>query len=346
MNVKKASTLPHLTVALVGPVPSRGVKLLQENLVTNCSFRLFPETREDESLRQKLQGTDVVLGQYFSARMAQAAKGLKLLHAMGAGVDDFNLSALSPQTTVSNVYFHGAAIGEFVMMMVLALSRNLVETDAQLRKGMWHGSWISGAPPANEIQGKVLGIIGFGHIGREAAARAHAFGMRVRALSAHPPARRPKAVDFWGGPEKLPELLRESDYVVLACPLNDSTRGLIGAQEFGWMKPSASFINIARAGIVEEAALYEALSKRRIRSAAVDVWYRYVLGGKRSTPSAFPFHKLTNLIMTPHIAGWTTGTFERRFQTIADNIDRLATGRSLLNVVQGPVRHAVGHRAR
>jgi phosphoglycerate dehydrogenase-like enzyme len=249
------------------------------------------------------------------------------------------LPALSARTTVSNVYFHGPAIGEFVMMMVLALNRELVETDSHLRKGVWYGSWIWGAPPADQVQGKVLGIIGFGHVGHEVAVRARAFGMKVRALSAHPPARQPKTIDFWGGPGKLRNLLHESDYVVLACPLNEATRGLIGAREFGWMKPSASLINIARAAIVEESALYEALRKRRIRGAAIDVWYRYPLCGKRRTPSGLPFHKLSNLIMTPHIAGWTTETFERRFRAIADNIDRLASGRPLLNVVQGPKQH-------
>src|ERR1700730_3737113 len=161
MNVKKAPKRAQLSVALVGPVPSGGVKLIQNNLVADCSFSLFSKTREDETLLKKLEGADVVVGQYFTERMAEAAIHLKLLHAMGAGVDDFYLPALSPQTTVSNVYFHGPAIGEFVMMMVLALSRELVETDSQLRKGVWYGSWIGGAPPADEVQGKVLGIIGF-----------------------------------------------------------------------------------------------------------------------------------------------------------------------------------------
>jgi len=337
--VKKASAADPLTVALVGPVPSGGLKLIQKNLVTNCSLFPFAKTQADESLLQKLKKADVVVGQYFTKPMANTAGHLKLLHAMGAGVDDFDLPALSPQTTVSNIYFHGPAIGEFVMMMVLALSRDLIETDSQLRKGVWHGSWTSGSRPADEIQGKTLGIIGFGHIGHELALRARAFGMKVLALSAHPQTRVPRSVDRWSGPGQLRPLLHESDFVVLACPLNDSTRGLIGAREFGWMKSSASLINIARAPIVGESALYEALSKRRIRSAAVDVWYRYPAGGKRRTPSQFPFHKLTNLILTPHIAGWTTGTFERRFRAIADNIDRLASGRPLLNVVQGPARH-------
>jgi len=335
----------QLTVALVGPVPTGGVKSIQKNLLSDCSFRLFSKTQEDDSLLRQLEAADVVVGQYFTERMAKAATRLRLLHAMGAGVDDFYLPALSPQTTVANVYFHGPGIGEFVIMMVLSLSRGLTEIDSRFRKGEWHGSWIWGAPPADEIQGKVLGIVGFGHIGHEVAVRARALGMRVRALSAHPPARKPKTVDFWGDPNKLRDLLTTSDYVLLACPLNDSTRGMIGTKELTWMKTTASLINVARAGLVDEAALYDALSKRRIRSASVDVWYRYPLAGQQRTPSRFPFHKLTNLIMTPHIAGWTTGTFERRFRAIADNIDRLASGRPLLRVVQGPKQHKLAKDA-
>ncbi len=328
-----------LTVALVGPVAAGGMEQIQKNLVVGCSFRSFSKTREDKTLLKELEQADVVVSQYFSKDMAVAAGNIKLLHSVGAGIDDFYLPGLSPTVSVANVYFHGAAIGEFVMMMVLALSRELVKVDSELRAGTWYGSWISGAPAADEIRGKVLGVIGFGHIGRDVAARARAFGMKVWALRKHTDVRKPKTVDYWGVPEDLHDLLRESDYVVLACPLNEATEGLIGKRELGWMKSTASLINIARAAIVDEAALYRALYKRQIRSAAIDVWYRYASGRKRLRPSSFPFHKLDNLIMTPHIAGWTSGTFDRRFRAIADNIDRLASGRPLLNVVHGPAQH-------
>lgn len=331
-------------VVLVGRVAANGLPLLKQHLATPCTLRPFPATRENGSLLAELAAADIVIGNYFTDRMAQAAQNLKLLHAVGAGVDDFCLRRLSAQTTVANVYFHGPAIGEYVMMMVLALSRNLLRVDSRFRKGIWEESWIRGDPPAEEIRGKVLGLIGFGHIGREVASRARAFGMRIRLLSAHPPARKPKWVEFWGGPNQLRSLLRESDYVVLACPLNEATHGLIGTKELGWMKPSACLINVARGPIVEESALYRALHARRIRAAAIDVWYRYPKDETPCSPSRFPFHKLDYVIMTPHISGWMWGTRERRFHAIAANIDRLATGRPLLNVVQGPKRHSPFNR--
>jgi phosphoglycerate dehydrogenase-like enzyme len=338
-NQQSANRPAPLVVTLVGPVPCWGVEQIRRYVTAKCSFRLFPKFQEDKNLWKHLVGADAVVAQYFTERMASAANRLRLLHAVGAGVDTFCMDALAKSTTVSNVYFHGPAIAEYVMMVALALNRNLLEMDSQFRRGVWCGSWIRGDHPPAEISGKTLGLIGFGHIGREIAYRAKAFGMKVRALSVHPRDRKPRILEAWYGPDRLRELLRESDFLVLACPLTDQTRGLIGAREFGWMKRSACLINIGRAPIVDESALYQALHRQLIRTAAIDVWYRYPVGKQRLTPSRYPFHKLANIVMTPHIAGWTSETFEERFRTIAANFDRLAAGRRLLNVVRGPSRH-------
>jgi phosphoglycerate dehydrogenase-like enzyme len=289
---------------------------------------------------EALTDAEVAVGNYFTATMTAAAPRLKLLHAVGAGVDTFALDKLSPKTTVSNVYFHGPAIGEYVLMMMLALSRDLLRLDTRFRKGDWEGSWIWGEPPPAELAGKSLGLVGFGHLGKEVAARARAFGMKIRLLSAHPPARKPGWVDFWGQPKDLRRLLVSSDFVVVACPLNDQTRGWIGAREIGWMKPTAYLINVARGPIVAEEALYNALREKKIAGAAVDVWYQYPADGGPTSPSRFPFQELDNLIMTPHVAGWMRGTREQRFRLIAENIGRLVQGRPLLNVLQGPKKHA------
>ncbi len=329
----------RLLIVLLGRVAAKGLELLETTLTTRCTLRPFSEIRDNESLLEELGEADVVVSHYFTGRMARAAGNLKLLQAVGAGMDHFCLHKLSPHTTVANVYLHGPAIGEYVMMMILALSRNLLTVDSQFRKGIWQGSSIWGDPPAEGIQGKVLGLIGFGHIGREVASRARAFGMQIRIVSAHPPTRKPKTVEFWEGPGQLIDLLRGSDYVVLACPLNETTRGMIGAKELGWMKPSAFLINVARGPLVEESALYHALRTGRIRGGAVDVWYRYPDDKTPYPPSRFPFHKLDNVIVTPHISGWTQETREQRLRTIAANIDRLASGRPLLNVLQGPGKH-------
>jgi phosphoglycerate dehydrogenase-like enzyme len=262
------------------------------------------------------------------------------LQAPNAGVDGFRTDLLLPHTTVANAYFHGPAIAEYVVMMVLALRRDLLNLDAQFRKGNWDGSWIGGEIPPEEAIGRSLGLVGYGTIGREVATRTRALGMSINVISAHPPKRKPRDVDFWKGPAALPQLLKESDYIVLACPLNKETRGLIGPREFALMKRSAFLINVARGAVVGEEALFRALKERRIAGAAIDVWYRYPKGNEPCHPSRFPFHKLSNLVMTPHVSGWMLGTRQKRLQLVAENIDRLVAGKPLLNVVQGPRKHS------
>ena len=328
-----------LNIVLWGRQAAEGLRLLRGHLNTPCRFFSFHDPAKERTPPRELARADVVVGSAFSESTAQAAPRLKLLHATGAGVDNFCLSALSPRTTVANAYFHGPAISEYVMMMILVLSRNLGRMDALFRRGLWFGSWIWGTPPPAEIQGKTLGLIGYGHIGKELAARARAFGMKLWVVSAHPPARTPRHIDFYEGPGRLRELLKAADYVVLACPLNNDTRGLIGKREFRWMKRTACLINVARGPVVQEEALYHALRTRRIQGAAIDVWYRYPTENRPYRPSRFPFHKLDNIVMTPHVSGWMKGTRENRFQLIAANIARLALGHPLQNVIQGPRRH-------
>ncbi len=335
---KRKSRSP-LKIILWGRQVVEGRSLLRAHLKTPCRLISIPDPSRLQTPPRELARADVLVASSLSESMAPAAQGLKLLHVTGAGVDAICLKALSPRTTVANAYFHGPAISEYIMMMILAQSRDLLNMDAQFRRGSWLGSWIWGAPPVPEIQGKTLGLIGYGHIGKELAVRARAFGMRLWVISAHPPAHKPRHIDFYKGTSALRELLMAADYLVLACPLTEATRDLIGRREFSWMKRTAFLINVARGGVVQEEALYRALKTHRIQGAAIDVWYRYPKEKRAFPPSHFPFQKLANVIMTPHVSGWMKGTRDNRFQFIAANIDRLAAGRQIQNVVQGPMRH-------
>ncbi len=328
-----------ITVILWGKQASEGHALLRAYLKTPHRVKSIPGPSRHRAAPRELTHADVLVASSFAESMAPYAQGLKLLHVTGAGVDAICLRALSPKTTVANAYFHGPAIGEYVMMMILALSRDVLNMDAHFRRGLWRGSWIWGTPPVPEIQGQTLGLIGYGRIGKEVASRARAFGMKIWVVSAHPPAHKPRHIEFYKGPSALRQLLAAADYVVVACPLTEATRGLIGRREFSWMKRTACLINVARGAVVQEEALYNALKSNRIQGAAIDVWYRYPKNMRPLAPSHFPFHKLANIIMTPHVSGWMKGTRDNRFQFIAQNIDRLVAGEPLQNVVQGPRRH-------
>jgi phosphoglycerate dehydrogenase-like enzyme len=137
--------------------------------------------------------------------------------------------------------------------------------------------------------------------------------------------------------KKLDELLAKSDFILLALPLDSSTAGLIAGERIAQMKPGAFIINVARGALIDEKALYEACRDRRIGGAAIDTWYRYPAQGEgRGDPSSLPFRDLDNVIMTPHGSGWTEGLLPRRCRLIAQNLDHLARGEPLVNVVRQP----------
>jgi phosphoglycerate dehydrogenase-like enzyme len=136
-----------------------------------------------------------------------------------------------------------------------------------------------------------------------------------------------------GGPEMMDEVLQRSDYLVIAMPATPDTIGSIDRQRLGLMKSTAFLVNVSRAEIVDENALYEALAQHSIAGAALDVWYRYPSQPGPAAPSKRPFHQLPNVLMTPHVSGWTDGMLEARAKLIAENIRRVAQGERPLNLV-------------
>ena len=129
-------------------------------------------------------------------------------------------------------------------------------------------------------------------------------------------------------------MLGRSDYVAITASLGAETRGLIGERELAALKPTAVLINVARAEIVNEDALYRALETQTIAGAALDVWYRYPTAAGVTWPGTRPFHELPNVLMTPHVSGWTDGMLEARARLIADNIARAARGEPPVNLVR------------
>src|SRR5260370_35197535 len=260
--------------------------------------------------------------------MIAQAPQLRLVHRHGAGRDGIALDALHG-VPVCNVFHHERAIAEYVIMTILALDRNLLQQDRELRQGRWAGSCVQGPPHASELTGNTVGILGLGHIGKEVARLAHFFEMETRAIrSDHSRA-------------DLEALLESSDFLVISCPLTPQTRGMIGPAEFAKMRPTASLINVARAEVVDEAALLAALRDKQIRSAAIDVWYQYPNDGQPRLPSRFAFEKLENVILTPHSSAWTDRVVAMRFRDIAANIDRLVAGEPLVNQLTGDQLSAI-----
>lgn len=321
-------------VVISQSLPPQAVRSLRELLGERFEV-IEAGGRPEAELLAALRTASAMIGQTFTPAMGQAGASLKLVQAQGAGTDGIERAALPPGCYVANCYEHDISIAEFIIGMALAVTRDIVRFDRNLRtKGDFSPSGFYGGIPRRELRGRSMGIVGYGRIGRETARLARALGMTVLATKATPdPALAERDGLAWlGGPDQLDELLERSDYVVICAPLTEATRGLIGTAQFARMKPDAYLINIARGPVVDEAALYAALRDQRIAGAAIDVWYNYPPTGQ-GRPGHFPFEELDNLVMTPHVAGWTEGTVSRRVEVMADNIRRVAAGEPPRNLV-------------
>ncbi len=325
-----------MNVAFAGAFSVRMAERVRAHLGIPCDVILADEA----AIVPRMPEVDVLVTLAFTPAMGAAARRLKLVQVPGAGLDRIDRAALPPGASLANVYGHEVGIAEYVLGAMLALGRSLGRLDAALRRGAWESQWAVNvpAPPVwLELAGKTLGILGYGRIGQCVARRALAFDMTVCAIRQSLPVdAASNGLAFLGGPRDLDEILARADYLAITLPLTPSTRGLLGKREFGLMKPNAVLVNVARAEIADEDALYDALARGTIAGAALDVWYRYPTDAGPTLPAHRPFHELPNVLMTPHVAGWTEGTLEARAKLIAENIGRVARGEPPLNLIGLP----------
>jgi len=318
-----------INVAFVGTFAASVEPRVRRHLAVSCDVMVT-----DEDSVATLADMDVLVTMGFTAHMGASARRLKLVQVPGAGLDRIDRSAMPPGARLANVYGHEVGIAEYVLGAMLALARDFSRLDGALRHGEWQSQWAIGtpAPPVwPELAGKTLGILGYGRIGQALAPRARAFDMNVIGIRREPDATDAHAVVR--GPEALDDVLASADHVAITLPLTTATRGLIGARQLGSMRPTAVLVNVSRAAVVDEDALYEALATRRIAAAALDVWYRYPTDTGPTPPARRPFHELPNVLMTPHVSGWTDGMLEARAALIAENIARVARSETPVNLV-------------
>jgi phosphoglycerate dehydrogenase-like enzyme len=281
---------------------------------------------------------EVLLHGWLSAdafdRLLARAPRLAWVHSASAGVE----RALTPTSRSRGIVITNARgvfsrpIAEYVVMMILAVSRKLPGLLELQRERTWQP--LEGT----ELRDVTVGIVGLGSIGRAVGALATAFGCRVVATR-----RRPEAgtaarddeelsfgeamLDRVGGPETLPALLAESDFVVLAAPLTAETENMISAETLDAMKPGAWLINVARGRLVNERALLRALRDGPIGGAILDTFRDEPL-----QPSS-PFYDLPNVIVTPHTSWSSARVLDRSVELFCENLRKFAQGEPLLNVV-------------
>ncbi len=296
------------------------------------SLALVPDMLVGAADRDVYAQADAIIGVKLDAA-CPAGPGLALYQVPGAGYDGIEFACLPRPANLCNVFEHEHAIAEYVMTALLLRMIDLPRADADLRREAWT-FWAGAADAAHdELHGKTIGLLGYGHIGKEVAVRARAFGLRIHVCNRSPIDR--TGVDGVWTLAGLHGFMGSADFIVSSLPLLPGTAGLIDAAALAAMRPDGVLLNVGRGGVVEEAALYAALRERRIGGAVIDTWYRYPPApGAPAAPANLPFHTLDNIVMTPHMSGWTRGTIARRQATMADNINRLARGAALRNIVR------------
>ena len=299
-----------------------------------------------ESLPEAMPGTTILFGNYLSPAALRAARDLRWIQTVGAGVDVLlSVDLTSTDIVVTNTSgAFGVQIAEHALSLMFALARRLpaaLESQAARRY----------APEPRddlfELTGKTLGIVGFGDVGQALARRARGVGMRVIALRRSPrgspvapppdlpldplagsdPADPSALADEILGPDRLDDLLHESDVVVNAAPLTEATVRLFGRERFARMRPTACFINVGRGETVDQDALIDALRDGVIAGAGLDVTTPEPL------PPDSPLWALPNVIITAHYAGWSDTMLDRIYAIFVDNLRRFDRDEPLRNRV-------------
>ena len=288
-------------------------------------------------------GDEEILYAFMPPRDLSHSPNLKWVQLHSAGINHLlnrNHPILSSQvkvTTSSGI--HAVSIGEFSIAMMMALARRVPRMVRMQDSGVWSKNrWEAFLGP--EMHGKTLGIVGYGSIGREVARIAkNGFGMKILAMTysgqkkdrgyAEPGVGDPNGElpDGWFDRTQLRTMLAISDYVLIATPLTNETRHLIGEAELRAMKPTAFIVNIARGGIIDEPGLIRALKENWIAGAGLDVFE------KEPLPADSELWKLENALIAPHISSATPHYDERATDLFCENLRRYLAGKELLNLV-------------
>ena len=310
------------------PLSIDQAKLLTHEAPPQFEVSIHPFTLPEEEQKKLIQDTDflILLAKSVSDAVLRSARQLKLIQLVGAGYDRMNMQLCKELgiPVANNGGTNAIDAAEHTLTLMLAAYRRLPEMDRNVRSNEWEA--IDSGETTYTINGKTVGIVGFGQIGQMVARLLQPFGAELLFFDAFPP---PAEVQATLGVTSvsLDELLRRSDIVTLHVPLLPATRHLIGAREFAIMKPTATLINTCRGPVIDETALTEALRKRQIRGAGLDVL------AKEPPDPANPILKFDNVIFTPHSAGVTYDTWDRRGKFIFENLQRVWAGEKPLAVV-------------
>ena len=315
----------ELSVLVSLDFPSLYLKKIQD-VSSGVKVQATSDTKE---LLTLIGDADVLLAGVFSRELFLAAKRLKWIQSLFAGVDRLLLpEVVQSKVTLTNASgVNSTAVSEHAIGLMLALSRKFHFFVRNQIENRWKTSDVELLTQMEELSGKTVGIVGLGRIGGEIARKAKCLGMTVLATRRNLSAPKPEHVDRLVPTEHRKQLLADSDFVVLALPLTKDTEKMIGEAELKSMKNTSYLINVSRGKLVEEEKLVQALNEGWIAGAGLDAFEVEPL--LRDSP----LWQMKNVIITPHVAGLTPYYLDRLTDLFCDNLSHFLRGESLINVV-------------
>jgi phosphoglycerate dehydrogenase-like enzyme len=311
-------------LVLADPAESQLVQLEALPAETSLAVGLTPEAFE-----RAAEDATVIFSWAFSRDLLRAALTMsprvRWVHARSAGIDNLLSPELirSPAVLTNGSGVFSQALGEWALGAILYFAkgyRRLVESQ---RAARWDPFDVAA------ISGQTVGIVGYGDIGRAVATRVRSMGMRVLGLTRRGPLlynMDPLISQVFAPADRI-QMIEQCDYIVAAAPLTPETRGMLGEAEFAAMKPNAVVINVGRGPVIQEAALVRALTERRIKGAALDVY------DVEPLPQSHPLYRLDNVLLSPHCADHTADWLEAAMRFFVEQYERFRAGEPLLNVV-------------
>lgn len=283
-------------VLVTDPIDAEGLRPLAEHPGLELRVELNPAADKLAGLLTETQAWLVRSETKVTAAWIEKAPALRIIGRAGVGVDNIDVASASRRgiAVINAPQANTIAACEHTWGLILALSRNIPQADASMKAGQWDRARWMGA----ELQGKTLGVVGLGRIGREVAKRGLAFGMRVVAFDPYISAEQARGLGV--ALMTLTQLLGESDYITLHVPGGEQTKGLLNAESLAGVRAGARVINCARGELIDDAALVAALKSGRLGGAALDVFT------KEPLPADSPLRGLANVILTPHLGASTT----------------------------------------
>lgn len=314
-----------------------GLALLDET--SNLSYKYF-DTHKTEITPDQLQETDAIISltpQITKASLAGANR-LTMISRFGVGYDSVDVDACTEADVLLTITAGGVnySVAEAVMTFMLAISHNLIIKDQLVRSGDWDKR---SNHMGSELRDRTLGIIGLGGIGATLSGMVNSFRMNP-VVAFDPYLSKEQATALGVELVSLDTLMQTADFVSVNCPLTEQTRDLIGQRELTLMKPTAYLINTARGGIVNEAALLQALTENKIAGAALDCHEI------EPVPDDYEIAKLDNVILAPHAIAWTNELFRDLGRIACQQAIDLSQGKIPLGVVNKAVLEKPGFKAK